>query len=63
VNVFVAASTQWLVGMAGPTGLSYASVEAVLRMSGVPRREWPELFDDVRIMEDAALDTMRRNRT
>lgn len=62
VNVFVSMSTQWLVGLAGPTGLNYASLPVVMRSVGVTRRDWPDVFDGLRTMEDAALGYMHRQR-
>lgn len=52
-------STQWRVGMAGATGLDYNALPAVLRLSEVQRKDWPAIFDDLRILEDAALALMR----
>jgi len=60
-NAFVAMSTQWRTGMSGPTGLDYGALPDVLRMTQVPRREWAQVFDDIRTMEDAALETIRAN--
>lgn len=59
VNTFIAVATQWRVGPGGPTGLDYAAVEPALRLTGVPRRRWREVFTDLRVMEDAALAQMR----
>lgn len=59
VGVFVAVSTQWRMGFNGPTGLDYSGVESAMRMAGVPRREWADTFESIRIMEDAALRKMR----
>lgn len=53
-------STQWRVGMAGATGLDYGALPEVLRMSGIARGEWPDIFEGIRIMEDAALELMRK---
>jgi hypothetical protein len=61
VHVFVAASTQWRVGVAGPTGLDYGALAEVMRMMAVPRRDWFDVFDGIRIMESAALEVMRKN--
>lgn len=55
-------STQWRTGMAGATGLDYVALPAVLRMTSVPRGEWPEVFESIRVLEDAALEVMRRKR-
>lgn len=62
VNVFIAMSTQWRTGMAGATGLDYGALPAVLRLTAVPRAQWPEVFESIRVLEDAALEVMRRKR-
>lgn len=61
VNTFIAAATQWRVGMAGATGLDYAALRPILQFTQVPRSEWPQVFADLRVMEDAALAQMRTN--
>jgi hypothetical protein len=60
VNVFIASGTQWRSGPAGLTGLDYGVLPTVMRMVGVPRPKWPDVFDGIRTMEDAALERMRR---
>lgn len=62
VNVFIAMSTQWRTGYRGPTGLDYAVLPAVLRLTGVPADERAGVFDGLRAMEDAALETMRKSK-
>lgn len=62
VNVFIAMSTQWIVDSGAAMGLNYGSIEPVLRLVKVPRKDWPEVFDDIRVMEDAALEQMRTQR-
>lgn len=62
VNVFDAMSTQWRAGVSGAIGLDYNALPVVLRMSEVPRKEWPGLFADVRVMEGAALEKMREKK-
>jgi hypothetical protein len=57
-EVFQALQTQWRVGMGGPTGLDYSAIPVTLRLRGVPRAAWPQLFGDLRIMESAALSAM-----
>lgn len=59
VNTFIALGTQWRVGPNGPTGMDYSAVLAVLQMNGTPRKAWREIFDGIRVMEDAALETIR----
>lgn len=54
-------STQWRSGFSGATGLDYSALPAVLRMTGMARKDWPQIFDDLRILEDAALTQMREN--
>lgn len=61
VGVFASLLTQWRVGMAGMVGLDYGVLPTVFRMRGVPRKDWTEMFDLIRVMEDAAMKEMRRN--
>lgn len=58
-ELFCAMDTQWRIGMAGPTGLDYAALPMALRMIGAARADWQQLMADVRVMESAALQTMR----
>lgn len=41
-------------------GLDYKALPEVLRMTAIPRKEWSEIFDGIRVMEDAALEQIRR---
>ena len=59
VNLFITCSTQWRSSGFGATGMDYSAVLSVLRMKGVSKKKWPRLFDDLRILEDCALATMR----
>lgn len=63
MNLFISVVTNWIyAGMSGArVGLNYQSVESALRMTNVPRSKWPEVFADIRVMEDAALAQMREN--
>lgn len=60
----VAMATQWrYAGMTAlAAGLDYAAMPAVLRLVGVPRSEWGQVFEDLRVMEDAAMAVMNRKR-
>lgn len=60
VNVFIGMQTQWRVGANGATGLDYNTLPFVMRMVGVPRKEQPEVFQDIRVMEDVALEIIRK---
>lgn len=54
--VFQALQTQWSYAMGGGRiGLSYASIEAVLRLMGIPPERWPQRFAELRVMEEEAL--------
>jgi hypothetical protein len=59
VSVFAAMSTQWQVGPMGPTGLNYASLPVVLQRMKVTDSD--AVFDDLRVMELAALKLMRKS--
>lgn len=60
--VFDALGSQWIyAGMGGvPTGIVYASIEPVLRVRKVPAEDWSQVFEDIRVMEAAALEEMHR---
>lgn len=60
VRIFDDLSTQWRVGMNGPTGLDYGVIPAVLRARGIPRKEWNTIFDAIRVMEPVALQEIHR---
>jgi hypothetical protein len=60
VSVFIAMQTQWRVGMGGAVGLDYSALPAVLDLEGITEGK-RELFSDIRVMESAALEQMRRD--
>ena len=60
IGVFIAMSTQWRVGMAGATGLDYGALPVVMRLAGVPVAERAGVFESIRILEDVALEVMRK---
>lgn len=59
INTFISMLTQWRAGAMGVLGLDYTALPVVLECSRVPRDEWPQVFDDVRVMEDEALRILR----
>jgi len=61
VRVFVAMSTQWRSAGYGATGLDYNALPVVLRMKGIPRTDWPDIFESIRNLEDSALQTMNKH--
>jgi hypothetical protein len=63
--VFCSLSSQWrlVAGMNAVRwqGLRYEAIEPVLRLTGVPRREWPGLFNQLRVMESAARGVLNKD--
>lgn len=47
--------TQWRIGLAGPTGLDYCGVEAVMRIQGLRPKVQRERLWQIQAMERAAL--------
>jgi len=60
--VFDKVRHQWNVGPAGPTALNYQGVESALRMMGIPRKRWPDLFDDIQVLEAGALSEIHKSK-
>lgn len=56
--LFTSLNTQWNVGMGGRTGLRYESLYPLLDRMGLTDDEWRGYFDDVQVMERAALAAM-----
>ena len=66
LGLFLAVQSQWLVssGMDGSrrTGLNYAAITPlVLRGVGVSLKEWPGIFEGLRVMERAVLEEMNKH--
>jgi hypothetical protein len=57
---WLAAQTQWRIGVNGPQGLDYAGVEALIRLRGDAPD--PERFAALQICERAALTALRDKR-
>lgn len=53
--LFTRLGTQWLIGNAGATGLNHLVILAHIDRMHLPSEEADRLFDDVCIMEKAAL--------
>lgn len=59
VELWFVLQTQWRVGPAGPIGLDYNVLPWVMRQCGIRSSEQrAALFEDLRVMERAALDEM-----
>ena len=60
--LFVTLQTQWHYGgMGGRTGLRYEALYPLLDRQTDTPEQWQQLFDDVRVMEHAALAQMADN--
>jgi len=62
VQVFIDMDTQWYrAGMSGVrTGMNYGALPQVFGIHGIPKKQWPQLFDDLRVMEVAVLDFLSK---
>jgi hypothetical protein len=58
VIVYCSMRTQWNVGPAGAVGLNYASLGEVWRRLKVPPSDRDQAFQDLQVMEAAALKHM-----
>lgn len=47
--------------MGGPTGLRYEAIYPLLDRETDAQNEWMELFQDVQVLESAALEQMAEN--
>lgn len=57
VEVFGGMLTQWRIGMAGPTGLDYAALPAVMELFGTEDRK--AAFEGLMVMEREALNVFK----
>lgn len=60
VNVFDAMSTQWRMGFNGPIGLDYGVLREIWQRLKIKSEDRDNVFADLRVMENAALEQMRR---
>lgn len=54
--------TQWRTGVGGATGLDYGVLPSVMRLVGIPAKDRPGVFQDVRVMEAEAIAVMAEAR-
>lgn len=59
VELFRVCMTQWRISFNGPIGLDYNIVFRLLDEEGLSRDDWKSWLSDIRVMEAAALNTMR----
>lgn len=60
-RLFMQVSTQWTVGMAGPTGLRYEALYPLLDRFTETEDDWRSMFEDIHELERAALTAMHAN--
>lgn len=60
VNLFIEVGTQWRVGPSGPYGLDYNIVYDEIYRIGLGAEAVQQMKADIRILEDAALEELRR---
>lgn len=56
-------STQWRVGMGGPTGLDYASVLAAIGFAIDDKKEARKMFEDIQQIERGAIRALNGDLT
>lgn len=54
--------TQWRTGACGATGLDYGVLPEVMKLVGVPAKDRPSVFQDIRVMESEAIAVMAEAR-
>jgi hypothetical protein len=58
-DIFTCVSTQWRTGgMGSYVGLDYGPMFVLMEKRGLKKQEWLEVFDDVRVIEAQALETI-----
>jgi hypothetical protein len=58
LRLFEALGTQWRTGQGGASGLDYTAIPITASMLGIKRRDLPDIFPDLRIMEVEAMAVM-----
>jgi len=51
----------WNMGPNGATGIRYEAFREVRIATGVRSADWPNLFDSIRVMEQAALNEIHKD--
>lgn len=57
--MFISMATQWRASFGGVIGLDYAALPTVLDLLAIPAANRADVFENLRVMEDAALEVMR----
>lgn len=62
VMLFSSVATQWRGGIEGRIGLDYCAVYPLMDRMRLAPDDWDALFLDLRVLENAALETMHEAR-
>lgn len=60
IDLFSQMFTQWRMGNAGPIGLDYSAVVALMEINRIDPDERTLMMSDIRVMEDEALKIIRK---
>lgn len=60
ISLFSRVSTQWRVGMNGPTGLDYMPLFHQMDRMGLTPDRYDQMLDDIRVIEAEALTLMNK---
>jgi hypothetical protein len=63
ISLFSSVSTQWRIGMGGPTGLDYNALFARMDRLKFDDQTYERLFQDIRVIESEALTIMNTKET
>jgi Phage related hypothetical protein (DUF1799) len=58
ISLFSSVSTQWRMGMGGPTGLDYVALFARMDRMKLDDQTHERLFQDIRVIESEALSIL-----
>lgn len=62
INLFCQVSTQWRVGPSGVYGLDYSPLYHKMDRMNLSAEEYEELEEDIRVLEQSALDEMHKQK-
>lgn len=59
--MFIKVATQWRSGMGGREGLDYGPLLTLMNRLDLPKDKFDQMFEDIQVMEAAALEEMHRD--
>jgi hypothetical protein len=62
LTVFMACSTQWMTGDAGPTGLKYEVLPFLFKTYGIKKKDRADMLTDIKTCERVALNEWGKKR-